>query len=102
MHFSNYVLSNVSYRNPNTGASQTWPEYDTDTQSYIRFHADPPPFPVENRYVASRMNFWHNLVPVILKECHVVCKKCEVQVSVSKTLHSSLVLVFVLLFLKWI
>ena len=69
-------------RDPNIGdngqATLTqWPEYNTDTQSYIRFKANMTSFPVENFYVASRVRFWNTLVPQLNENCGKKCKPCN-------------------------
>ena len=80
-HFTILILILYRYRNPNAGddgqSSLTlWPEYDTTTLSYIRFKGGLDAFPIESHYVADRMNFWLDFVPVIYGRCDVdVC--CE-------------------------
>ena len=63
------------FRNPNTGNGEDhWPEYDVTTQKYIRFDEGFGGFPVEQRYVADRIHFWHHMVPY-LRRYEDVCKK---------------------------
>ena len=83
------------FRDPNTGNGPstltTWPEYNTDTQKYIRLR-DGADFPVEDHFAASRVQFWHDLIPVMSKECDKVCPKCPNKVSGATSLKMTLVL----------
>lgn len=94
------------FRNPNGGDSPSaliaWPEYDTDYQKYIRFRADQEASPVEDHFVASRVNFWHNLIPVMSQECDKVCPKCENNVSGAISLKMTLMLTVLLWTVEWI
>lgn len=91
---------------PNIGESPstltTWPEYDTDTQKYIRFRADLEPFPVEDHFAAARVNFWQNLVPVISEECDKICPTCSSKVSSATSTKMALLLTAFLLIILWL
>lgn len=69
------------YRNPNIGTDgQTlltiWPEYDVTSEICIRFKGGLGDYPIETRYIADRMNFWHNFVPVVYERCDKECETC--------------------------
>ena len=80
----------------------TWPEYDTATQKYIRFRADQETFPVEDHFAASRVNFWHHLIPVMSQECDKECPKCKSNVSGATSLKMTLMLIVLLWTIKWV
>ena len=102
-------LYRYRYSNPNVGDDgqsllTRWPEYDTTTQSYIRFKGGLDAFPVESHYIADRMNFWLDFVPVIYGRCDVdvCCENNVVQSGSSRqgltSERSSQLLIMVLLF----
>lgn len=76
-YWTNFAKTGDPNRGSDTSPLTPWPEYDSETQAYIRFRSDVTSFLTEIRFEASRMNFWNKLVPVMMQSCEKSCEICE-------------------------
>ena len=101
-----HMNSCIHFRNPN-GIDPAmlelthWPQYQHQTQQYIRFTSNLTSFPAESRYAASRVHFWNELFPALEKTCDKECETCEsVSVNAGYVVTSIAALICSMIFLR--
>ena len=72
-----FLCRNPNFRDEGKSELTPWPEYELASQSYVRLKGGLDAFPVESRYIANRMQFWLDFVPVIHGRCDMDDNCCE-------------------------
>lgn len=94
-YWSNFVKTgNPSQRSDGPSPLTSWPHYDVTSQQYIRFKGGLNTYPVETRYTAARMNFWHEFVPVIYGHCDKTCELCKTKVNTGLAIYPKVLLLY--------